>query len=501
MLKKAIVLLLLLGFAPAVATGDREQDQKVADQKLQKLIDDAIDRGAEWLLDSQAEDGSFGAQFGHPLGSTAISALALLHSGISHEQEVIQDAFTFMRKQHGLVRRTLRTYSASVTIMALAEFGRARGRTSGKFDLTKKDRAWLKSLVDFLVKNPLEGGGWRYPGPDNTFDHSNSQYALLALLEARKSGVGVSDEIFAKALRQFVNNQERRGPKVRRSREEGGDGVYSAGRKTVAGYDYARGWGYTGPQGVSGSMTAAGVTSVAICVSELKGNRWGSLPDAGEKAMWDGIAWLGKNFSVKDNPRGSPAWHYYYLYGLERAGVLARVVYMAGHRWYAEGAKYLVDAQGPDGAWRVASASRGGQAADPVTQSFALLFLARATARALGVATEEPLIDLTGADELSDEDHASLFKAAFAELARLAGEAATRRAGEFTFLGPRVVPLLLTKMAAEEPDVRARGVLILREITGQSKDFDPTGPEPARQESLNRWIAWYLANRPDGLLR
>jgi hypothetical protein len=269
----------------------------------------------------------------------------------------------------------------------------------------------------------------------------------------------------------------------------------------VAGYEYARGWGYTGPQGVSGSMTAAGVTAVAICVSELKGNRWGSLPDAGEKAMWDGIAWLGKNFSVKDNPRGSPAWHYYYLYGLERAGVLARVVYMAGNRWYAEGAKYLVDAQSPDGAWRVASASRGGQAADPVTQSFALLFLARATARALGVATEEPLIDLTGADELSDEDHESLFKAAFAELAHLKDDAATRRAGEFTFLGPRVVPLLLTKMAAEEPDVRARGVLILREITGRSNDFDASADEPARQESLDRWIAWYLANRPDDLLR
>jgi len=134
-----------------------------------------------------------------------------------------------------------------------------------------------------------------------------------------------------------------------------------------------------------------------------------------------------------------------------------------------------------------------------VTQAFALLFLSRATARA--IATEEPLLDLTSAGTLGDEDLESLFKSAFTELARLEGEPATKRAGEFHHLGARVVPLLLTKLTAAERDNRARAFLILREITGQALPFDPAAEESTRQQALDRWIAWYLENRPDGLLR
>ena len=36
----------------------------------------------------------------------------------------------------------------------------------------------------------------------------------------------------------------------------------------------------------------------------------------------DGFAWLDVNFAVDRNPgRNAPAWHYYYLYGLERAAI------------------------------------------------------------------------------------------------------------------------------------------------------------------------------------
>ncbi len=490
-----IILFVLLFTIPEISTGKDTPPQKIADEKLQKLIDESIDRGAEWLAGTQAPNGSFAAELGQPLGGTALSVLALLHSGMAPDHDVIRRAFEFMRILHRASGSSRHTYSASVSIMALAEYRRARG------ELSKEDRDWLASLVTFLLKSRTAGGAWRYPGPRDGFDNSNTQYALLALKEARRSGVPVPEEVFAKVLTHFISRQERRGAKVRRSREEGGDGVYSANRRTVAGYDYARGWGYIEPQGVTGSMTAAGTAAVAICLSELQDRRWRSLIAAGEKAMWDGIAWLGKNFSVRDNPRGNAGWHYYYLYGLERAGVLAGVVYMAGHRWYAEGAKYLVDAQSPDGSWRVPSAMRGGRQADPVTQAFALLFLARATARSMAVATEEPLVDLTGAGELGDEGLRNLFKAAFVEMVRLEGDALTKRAGEFRHLGPRVVPLLLTRLTADELELRARAILILREITGRSKGFDPRAGEPARQAAVDRWISWYLGNRPAGLLR
>ena len=178
-------------------------------------------------------------------------------------------------------------------------------------------------------------------------------------------------------------------------------------------------------------MTTAGLAALVTARSELYEMRY--LPDRNQRldeqidrAINDGICWLGHYFTVTGNPRGS-GWHYYYLYGLERAGVLSCVVYMGTHRWYAEGARHLVDTQGPDGGWQSRMGPRRGRgpvAAGVVTsdQCFALLFLARATARALGVVTEQPLIDLTGGTDLPDRDAKNLFLAAMKELAGLSGK-------------------------------------------------------------------------------
>ena len=46
-----------------------------------------------------------------------------------------------------------------------------------------------------------------------------------------------------------------------------------------------------------------------------------------------------------------PAWHFYYLYAMERAGVLAAVAWMGDRDWYGEGADYLCDVQAQDGGW------------------------------------------------------------------------------------------------------------------------------------------------------
>ena len=97
-----------------------------------------------------------------------------------------------------------------------------------------------------------------------------------------------------------------------------------------------------------------------------------------ERGIADGLAWLNLNFSVRNNPgpRGG-RWHYYYLYGLERTGVLTDKRtgvltdkrFMGDHDWYREGAEYLVRRQRADGSWP------GGL----MDSCFALLFLRRAT--------------------------------------------------------------------------------------------------------------------------
>jgi hypothetical protein len=121
-------------------------------------------------------------------------------------------------------------------------------------------------------------------------------------------------------------------------------------------------------------MTTAGVASLAICRSELLD--WpgykGSFGERMERGIKDGLAWLAKNFTVETNPGPLGGWHYYYLYGLERAGVLTDEEFLGDHDWYREGAEYLVRGQSEKGHWL----SRRPVLTDTC---FALLFLRRAT--------------------------------------------------------------------------------------------------------------------------
>jgi hypothetical protein len=88
----------------------------------------------------------------------------------------------------------------------------------------------------------------------------------------------------------------------------------------------------------------------------------------------EGLAWLAKNFTVSKNPGkdGGGEWHYYYLYALERVGMLCETERIGSHPWYSTGAKFILDAQQPDGSWKA-----GEEAAWDTC--FAILFLKRAT--------------------------------------------------------------------------------------------------------------------------
>ena len=149
----------------------------------------------------------------------------------------------------------------------------------------------------------------------------------------------------------------------------------------------ARGWCYLPgrPTLPSGSMTAAGVTCLALAKERLWAQE--ALPadlakriDAG---LLGGLVWLSEHFTVTDNPDPPSQWHYYWLYGLERVGAKTGVAFVGQHDWYREGAEHLLAAEEAGGGW--AEAAAAGKPADStesaITQTcFALLFLKRATA-------------------------------------------------------------------------------------------------------------------------
>jgi hypothetical protein len=307
-----------------------------------------------------------------------------------------------------------KTYTVAFTIMALEARWtsqevekRIQGTTKAvagpRPKIPQKDLDWMRELVQFLLQNvtyssnvvdgatgqPLGAKDtWRYPGPADCGDRSNTQYAILGLRSAKKCGIDSPPDLWALLFEHFLEDQEKEGPKVMRVKmlEDKEHGYVSY--KTLTDVpDTARGWAYStaappkadspgAEDATTGSMTTIGVSSLIIAAECLQGNpKLANKTAALQKGVNDGLAWIAHHFTVETNP-GHPGkqWLYYYLYGLERAGVLAGVRNFGTHDWYREGAEWLMKNQGADGSWSV-EATEGPLAAS----CFALLFLTKAT--------------------------------------------------------------------------------------------------------------------------
>jgi hypothetical protein len=238
-------------------------------------------------------------------------------------------------------------------------------------------------------------------------DNSNTQYAALGCRACVDSGIILEEKVIDTAMKWLRDCQKKEpgqpedlieggvngpdagmpGAKPGVSSGPGAGGGTVAGPSRVARKAVPEGWCYSdhADHKAYGSMTAGAIGSLAIW-DYIKDN------DEGKKRSWKsdgdihkGLVWLGKNFSVTYNPgpyehakmeENSKHQYLYYMYALERAGMLYGTEMMGTHKWYPEGAKVLIETQGADGHWGDGT----------IDTCFAILFLKRAT-RALGVAT------------------------------------------------------------------------------------------------------------------
>lgn len=315
----------------------------------------SIEKATNWLLSEQKADGSWQSGIRSAetqVGASSLALLALLNAGVPPEAAAMQRALDWLRTQ-----QPSDTYSVSLQTMALSAVGNPR-------DLVFLERN-VRLLESLQISRGPTTGSWPYGSGRGSGDNSNSQFAVLALHEAEAAGVKVKEDVWTRAHLYWI---------------------------ACANSDGS--WGYTimlgntgrpqGSSGSSGSMTCAGISSLWITSEHVgspaaRGNGevirccgGGSSPDALEK----GLAWLGKNFSVTQNPgtRGA-TWLYYYLYGLERVGRFTARRFIGTHDWYLEGSTFFLSVQDPlSGSFR----SGGGQIDDPlIATSFATLFLAK----------------------------------------------------------------------------------------------------------------------------
>ncbi len=371
-------------------------------------ISAAIRNGVVALRKMQRSDGSWvdeGGSFARdfPFGTTALSLMAMLHSGVKADDPAVKSGFAYAMK--GGMRKT---YDVAATIMAietkylpLEKLGDLEGLTEKAAreqivkSISKEDLAYVQRGVDWLVEKQTKDGTWGYPEEGDFKDHSNTQYAMLALKSASRCGVKVKAEVWKKALNHWLTFQGTTLPSTElkltwTKAEDMAIDEYKPDEKFVPGP-----WGYFIARKPEmkiltdrgyGSMTCAGLTSILVAESELLGSR--DL-DAGLKKRCDtakkqGLAWIQTFFTVRGCPPAAGLWsifQMYYLYSLERVGVLYGITKFGEHDWYQEGAMVLVHSQHEDGSWNTAVDI------PPVETAFALLFLKKATVR---VATKSP---------------------------------------------------------------------------------------------------------------
>jgi hypothetical protein len=214
------------------------------------------------------------------------------------------------------------------------------------------------------------------PGPEKG-DNSNSQYAALGLRACADAGVTVPKEVLDLARKWWQTSQHP---------EDGKDkGAVASGEGGgIRGWCYHRTDVCAKNHRPYGSMTAGGTGALAI-YDHLLGIDW--RKDAAVRA---GMNWLGARWTVTENPgpteleEGAKVELYYYLYAVERLGMLCGLEKISGRDWYPEGAKAILEAQRKDGSWDDGAA----RSCATWDTCFAILFLKKAT-RAL-VASEDP---------------------------------------------------------------------------------------------------------------
>jgi hypothetical protein len=334
-------------------------------------IEAAVHKGGAFLL-QKYEKGLDPAAMGWYHG---LLMLTLSHANVAKDDEVFQKGLKELETS-----KLEHTYPVAILAMAL-----------GHIDPVKYQRR-MAHCAQWLVDTQLAGGEWGYPGtttqageipkgievvppkldaapkikikrqPNKNVDLSvkgdisNTQFAVLGLKVCADAGIEIPKETWSGALAFVQVNQN----------PDGGWGYCFGGDKDPASY---------------ASMTCAGVTTMAICRYAL-----GHKDVVKDTPVKVAVAWLGKTFRPDKNANVEKGqitdpgrWLFYYLYSIERTGMILGLETLGKEKWYPAGAKYLLEKQKPDGSWWTGAFEKGIDLDTAADTCFAILFLTRAT--------------------------------------------------------------------------------------------------------------------------
>ena len=345
-----------LTVAAAVLVGTVEAREANPYLSLQLEIERAITRGNEFLKARQNEDGSWGDPK-HPALTALTLTAAMRDPNLDPKAPRpahLSKGYAWLMDQQkddgGIYGKGLASYNTSASIMALL----ARGREADEPAILKARAFLINQQTDWGVKGETDNqydGGTGYGGTYAHSDLSNTYIALEALYHSRPiaedSKHGKQPELDWKAALQFVSRCQ--------NLEETNDQEWASDNPAdKGGFVYFPGDSKAGerelPDGRTslrsyGSMSYAGLLS--FIYADL---------DKDDPRMKAVLEWLGKNYTLEENPGLGPQGLFYYYHTLTKALATAEIDQLplqAGKAadWRRDLAKRLVSSQKPDGSW------------------------------------------------------------------------------------------------------------------------------------------------------
>lgn len=413
--------------SPAEPGPAPERQMIVLPRAEQVAVNEAINRGVRFLKTSQLAGGSWAGDtdYVYPLGQAALPGLTLLECGVPPGDPNIQKAADYVRTEIG---SSTKTYELSLAVLFLDRVGE------------RADNELIQALALRLVAGQLASGGWSYdcptlsprehkdlllalqasrphspaelsgwlklyergagefgedgnpepealppfPAPpaaavaaklkrvavlmtpaelarkspeDEEADNSNTQFALLALWAARRHDVPVERAV-ALIVRRFRTTQRADGS-----------------------------WTYRPNKFVSRfpTMTCAGLLGLAVGQGLANEAQPGPRRPAEDPAVRKALGVIGPFIGRAREPtlhpprpgdKRPPITNLYFLWSLERVGVLFNLPTIAEKDWYRWGAEMLLATQDhAKGSWHGGGSPGSSHSVDTC---FALLFLRQA---------------------------------------------------------------------------------------------------------------------------
>lgn len=334
-------------------------------------VDQAINRGIEFLRSrGQTDTGAFSPETGAAVTALCVRAL-LEHRPEAKSDPVVVKALKFLDSKiqgdGGIYAdgSRYRNYETSVAVGALL-----KANQDGQYDSAlKRAEAFLKQIQwdegEGIESSDTAYGGAGY-GKHERPDLSNTTFLIDAL---RELGNKSDDEAIQKALKFVVRTQNLKGEGNDTKHADAIDdgGFYytpAAGGQSQAGDD--------GSGGLRsyGSMTYAGLKSMIYAGLS-----------ADDPRVQAAMAFIRKNYSLKDNPGMGKAGLFYYYHTFAKALDAANVEIIddadgTPHSWRKELTQQILQMQQSDGSWVNGENDRWMEGDRQLVTAYALLALA-----------------------------------------------------------------------------------------------------------------------------